>query len=221
MTCGPLGPVAAAFDATNKSVNTASVDGCYTSPADGKDYCAHDDDTATVYRQSGVLLPTTTTCDMYKQWYAGTKTDVQLGMYPAFNYRVKNAAINSISPGVIFYYNRITLTASGDIVVLEKNGLNWPAMRYLDSGQAILYRYADCSKSGIIGQDSTSGAEYKVTFTRVPAGDYVIGIKYSPKNVIGQSVSRPYPTSIYTWQTYLNAVYKPGSTDSIPLLYKP
>jgi len=167
--------------------------------------------------QIGVLFPTQTTCEMYRDNQAPA-------MYPAFTYQVKKGKINSMSPGVFFYYNTITWPATGTVEVFETNTAGWFPMLYQAGGQAILYNY-DCSKSGITGVGSISGSDYTVTFTgAAPSTTYIIGIKYSPRNVIGQPVDlnpdTGYPESIYTWKTTFGGAGQPGTTGSIPLQSK-
>jgi hypothetical protein len=143
-------------------------------------------------------------------------------MYDAFTYQVKSNKINSVSPGVIFYYNTITApSASFTLTVVETNTLNWKPMFVQDLGQAILYD-ANCNKaSGVTVNALYNSATktYTVTFNvtgATPGAIYYIGIKYSPQNLIGQPVKQPYPTSIYSW----NTTGLPGSTASIPVKYK-
>jgi hypothetical protein len=145
--------------------------------------------TLTNFEQTAALLPTQTTCEMYRD-------HLWPPMYDAFTYGVKGGEINSISPGVIFYYNRITASAASFTVTQTNNGV-WPDI-LVHQGQAILYNL-DCTKaSGItlIYQYNP----YRVTFSGATAGvEYIIGIKYSPQNLVGQAVSLPYPTTTYYW----------------------
>ncbi len=175
----------------------------------------------TVVPPTGVLLPTQTTCEMYRdgQWPP---------MYDAFLYQVKAGMINSVSPGVIFYYNTITApSANFTFTVVETNELKpayWKAMFEQTIGQAILYN-ANCSKvSGVVVTHSGTTSPYTITFDvtgATPDATYYIGIKYSPQNLIGQGVGNsPWPTNTYSWSTYFGAVIQPGSTDSIPVAPK-
>jgi hypothetical protein len=173
--------------------------------------------TATVYRQTGALLPTQTTCQQYaagpSAWPA---------MYDAFTYQVKSNKINSVAPGVIFYYNTITApAASFTLSVVETNSKGWKPMLIQDLGQAILYD-ANCNKASgvtVAANYNTATKTYTVTFTvtgATPNAIYYVGIKYSPQNLIGQSVQKQggvYPTSIYSWST----TNFNGSTASIPV----
>ncbi len=206
LTCTGTYTIQAADLTVFSITNTADVIGY---APDDTSVTATDD--ATVYRQAGALLPTQTTCQMYaagpSAWPA---------MYDAFAYQVKSNKINSVSPGVIFYYNAIEApSASFTLNVVETNSLNWKPMLIQDLGQAILYN-ADCSKASGVSVTSSNG---NVTFTVTGAtagATYYIGIKYSPQNLIGQPVAKSggvYPTSIYTFSTtgYL------GSIASIPV----
>src|SRR5262249_39740189 len=88
---------------------------------------------------TGQVTPTATTCN---DFVAGTAADLT-----DLFYVVQRNAINSVSPGVLFYYSRITAPGAANftITVTESNTLGWLVMNSLN-GQAILYN-ADCSKS--------------------------------------------------------------------------
>jgi hypothetical protein len=142
---------------------------------------------------TAALLPTQTTCQMYRD-------GLWPPMYDSFTYGVKGGAINSISPGVIFYYNRITAIGTS-ITVEETNDLGWPPMLVHSSlDQAILYNL-DCEKVAYAANATGSSSDpYIVTFTGLtPETEYIIGIKYSPANLVGTGASS-YPTNTYYWE---------------------
>jgi hypothetical protein len=174
-----------------------------------------------VIAQTGVLLPTQTTCEMYA---SGNYPP----MYDAFLYQTRNNnKIFNISPGVIFYYNTIEApSASFSFTVVETNDHKtnnlpdpWNAMLWQSSIQTILYN-SDCTKaSGVSVSASGTTSPYTITFTVTganPNATYYIGIMYSPANLKGQ-VATGNPTVIYTWETFINGVYQNGSTASIPV----
>jgi hypothetical protein len=141
-------------------------------------------------------------------------------MYDAFYYGVKGGKINNVSPGVIFYYNTITApSASFTLDVVETNTKSWAPMLVQQNNQAYLYK-SDCSKAPGV-TITLSGTPYYTTVTFHVTGatagaTYYIGIKYTPKNLVGQPVSKSggvYPTSIYSWDT----TGIPGSFVSIPV----
>jgi large repetitive protein len=202
---------------------THTVAGSYSNTAsvtvkDNENNSASDSDTktVTVVPQAGALLPTQTTCQQYK---AGPSAWPP--MYSAFTYQAKGNKINSVSPGVIFYYNTITApSASFSLQVGETNSLAWRPMLIQDLGQAILYT-ADCSKASGVTVTASGTSPYGVTFTvsgATPGATYYIGIKYSPQNLVGQAVKSPYPTSTYSWSTTINNMT--GGAASIRVQYK-
>jgi hypothetical protein len=162
--------------------------------------------------QTGALLPTQTTCEMYRD-------DKWPPMYSAFTYQAKGNKIISLSPGVIFYYNTITAPESGSISVQETNTIPWKPMLIQDLGQAILYT-TDCRKASGVKVTASGTNPYTVTFSgAVPGQEYIIGIKYSPQNLVGQVVTKG-ATSTYSWSTYFGVNYVPGSGTSIPVAPK-
>ena len=193
----------------NKVTNTATVNG-----KGPQDQPVSATASATVYQQNGALLPTQTTCQQYaaggSAWPA---------MYSSFLYQVKSNKINSVSPGVIFYYNTITApAASFNLTVAETNSLGWKAMFWQDSGQAILYTTGCAKASGVTVTATGTKSPYTIQFNvtgATPGATYYIGIKYSPQNLVGQSV-QGFPTSNYGFST----TGYPGSTTSIPVKSK-
>ena len=161
--------------------------------------------------QTGALLPTATTCQMYRD-------NMWPEMYAAFTYGLRKDKINSISPGVIFYYNTITWPAGAtSFEVVETNSQDWKPM-LSQKGQAILYNY-DCTKSGILETEDSDSTTDTITFTGgTPGTVYIIGIKYSPKNVIGQVPgSTPMTSASTTGRPSRDGAYVPGSGAFIPL----
>ena len=111
-------------------------------------------------------------------------------MYSAFNYRVKKGVINSISPGVFFYY--VTVKGSDlPVTVLETNTLLWNPML---QQQVSLYN-ADCNKLAST-YSVVSNPTYSVT---VNATGWIqmltisLAIMWSHQNLKGTPVTTPYP----------------------------
>jgi len=196
--------------------DTAEASGSFTDGAGNAETDTDTDDANYYgYEQTGALLPTQTTCEMYRD-------GMWPPMYDAFLYQVKGGKISAVAPGVIFYYNTITApAASFTLTVGETNSLGWKPMLIQDLGQAVLFD-ASCNKAAGVTV-TAGGTPYTVTFTVTGATEgatYYIGVKYSPQNVIGQPVSKVggvYPTSIYTFGTSINGAAQLGSETSIPL----
>jgi uncharacterized repeat protein (TIGR01451 family) len=155
------------------------------------------------------ITPTGTTCTNFT---TGTAQNLE-----SLGYGVQRNAINSVSPGVLFYYTSIKApAASFSITVTETNNLGWKDMG-VQQGQAILYD-ANCVKSSSQGKTSTNSGVTTIQVTNATVGaSYVVGIKYSPNDLTGQKVTSPFPTATYNWITALpgNGGTIPQSTDSV------
>jgi uncharacterized repeat protein (TIGR01451 family) len=156
------------------------------------------------------ITPTATTCTDFTTGVAQT--------LDALGYGVQKGAINSVSPGVLFYYTAIKAPATSfSITVTETNNAGWKAMG-VQQGQAILYN-ANCAKSGSQGKTSTDNSGVTtIQVTNATVGAiYIVGIKYSPNDIAGQKVSSPFPTATYNWITALpgNGGTIAQSTDNV------
>jgi hypothetical protein len=80
--------------------------------------------------------------------------------------------------------------------------------------QANLYT-STCAGVSISG--TASGGT--ITYHNVPAGDYIIGIKYDSKTFVGSPAPAPQvPT--YTFKAYVNGVYMPNSVNGNGLFFQ-
>ncbi len=113
---------------------------------------------------------------------------------------------------MLFYYNTVTVSAGATIRVTQTDNGTSPALG-VQQNQAILWSL-NCTKVAI-GTVTAGGAT--VTYTNVPAGTYIIGIKYTPATVKGAAEPG---TVIYTFSTSVNGTLAPGSTDTIVLKKK-
>jgi uncharacterized repeat protein (TIGR01451 family) len=164
--------------------------------------------------QTAQITPTATTC---QQFAAGTSADLN-----SLTYGVKSNAINSVSPGVFFYYSKVTAPASSfTITVPESNLKSWKIIG-IQQGQALLYD-ANCNKFDGTGTQAANGTvTYNVTGATTGA-IYVVGIKYDPGTLVGQSVTKSgtppkYPTNTYSYSTSVNGSDISSSHDSIDVI---
>ncbi len=116
-------------DRTGTVVNTASVSG---TPPVGPGVTATA--TAAVKQTTGQITPTATTC---QQFQSNTALDLNEELYDE-----KNGMINSVAPGVFFYYSLLTApSASFTVGVTESKQPStlWPWINIQDLGQVILW----------------------------------------------------------------------------------
>lgn len=137
-------------------------------------------------------------------------------------YTLKSNKINSISPGVFFYYSRFAttapLTSSNTIKVTEDKGAWSRAILAQNISNVKLYDSTCMSISATITVGSDGSVTLKPKST-LPAGIYIIGVKYDPGSLKGFT---PVPASnSYSFQTELNASVVPNTIDSIAVQKKP
>jgi hypothetical protein len=165
-----------------------------------------DNDSANVYLPTAKIAPTATTCQAFRD---GTAADLNELLYT-----LKGQNINAVSPGVLFYYSTVTVSTGDDITVNQTVVGSTPLLS-VQQDQAILWNL-DCTKAA---GGTVSGNGSTVTFSDVPGGTYIIGIKYTPDSVKGV---KPNPaTSTYSFGTSVNGSLVFSSTDSVLLKKKP
>jgi hypothetical protein len=155
---------------------------------------------------TGLIAPTQTTCNDVLNGTAQVLGQV--------NYRTSGGVIGqSINPGVFFFYSKITTTVPNQTVTVTQTNTstNNAALFGILNGQAWLWS-GDCS-SKIVG--TTFGPnDSQATFTVPTPGNYIIGIKYQTKTLVGTVAPIP-PDITYNFATSLG-----GSTGASVLLKK-
>jgi hypothetical protein len=136
------------------------------------------------------------------------------GFLPEIDYTVSNGQIGqNVSPGVFFYYTRITTTVPNQVVTVSQSNTstNNAALFLTKQTQAYLY-----SPSCVTLQTGTlTGGGSGASFTVATPGNYVIGIKYDTKTIAG--TTPPVPANItYNFTTNLG-----GLTGASVQLVKP
>lgn len=152
------------------------------------------------------IAPTATTCSDYTSGTAADLTELLYG--------TKGGAINSVSPGVLFLYDGIHLGSTGNIVVTQSDG-SWTRLLGVHQTQVVLYSLS-CTKLNV-GTVSISADGSIVTISGVPAGDYVLGIKYDPTTLKGYSP----PTANATFSFSVVAGGVGSGSDSVDVKPKP
>jgi hypothetical protein len=130
-------------------------------------------------------------------------------------YTTKNNLINSVSPGVFFYYTQFTGGTKGDSVDITETNKQVDDTPYaaipVQQGQAFLYDLNTCTKLKwhVTTNDPASG---DVLGTLPADGDFIIGVKYNPTALKG--VAPPaFPPATYSFDTSLeNTLVDTGAT---------
>jgi uncharacterized repeat protein (TIGR01451 family) len=151
---------------------------------------------------TGKITPTATTCQQFRD---GTNGDLLDEMY-----NVKGNTINSIAPGVMFYYSKITWTSGATIEVRQSNTLGWKIMGV----QQLIVWDANCVKTSATGTYNSTTGTVTFTTTGLTAATYYISIKYDPGSLVGQAVPTK-PTNVYTFVTWINGTQIIPSWDSV------
>jgi hypothetical protein len=167
--------------------------------------------TNTLIVTGGAIAHTSTTCAMYN-------TGLQPSDYlTTLFYSASGGTVgNNVNPGVFFFYTRVTVTgAPQNVTVVQTTDSNNPTELFApQQSQANLYT-STCAGVNISG--TASGGT--VTYANVPAGDYIIGIKYDSKTFVGSPAPAPQvPT--YTFKAYVNGVYVPNSVNGNGLFFQ-
>jgi len=153
-------------------------------PADTGDQCD--------FRDTPQVAPTGTTCQQFRD---GSSLTLSAELYTK-----KGNSINSISPGVFFVYDGVQLSTAGSITVTQSNTNSWSQPLGMQKDQAIIYRL-DCVRVQGVTVTSTSGT---VTISNVPAGSYIMSVKYDPGTLVG--FSPPTVSTTYQFAVTANSV---------------
>jgi hypothetical protein len=125
------------------------------------------------------ITPTATTCAQFRDGTAGTLSELL--------YTVKSGSINSVAPGVFFYWISVDAVQGSNTFVIHQNITtgNFDSHFFnMASGSAVFT--SNCVKlTGTNSNITQAGADTTVTFNASSAGTYIIGIKYDSASVKG------------------------------------
>src|SRR5262245_50423357 len=157
-------------------------------------------------RSAGQIARPDTSCSAFSGSFAPTLGQI--------SYRVSGLKIGQgITPGVFFFYTRITTTQPNQVVTVTQSNTSTngtPNFGILN-GQAWLYPLSCASHT--VGSTSGPNGE-NASFTVPVPGTYVVGIKYQTKTIAGAPA--PVPADItFNFNTSLG-----GSTGGSVLLKK-
>jgi hypothetical protein len=218
VSVGSWGPIAASGTQTLTSTRSISATTTNIATASGTSGGASVSATATatvtaVTCGSAQLAPTQTTCE---QFAAGSAPDLEL-----LEAGIKAGKINNISPGVFFYFAKLTGTGSSMTFGVDQSN-TFPLNDFLVlNGQAYVYQFSAGSCTRLL---TLTGTEPSGTLGSTTAGaTYILGIKYGTDAPVGQTVgggAKGSLISTYTFAALLGGNPVPGTTDSDDLVRK-
>ena len=156
------------------------------------------------------ITPTGTTCTEFKNGTAQTLASLQ--------YSLKNGVINQVSPGVFFYWVKVTVPAGNNNFTITETITtgNFSTPFALANGGNNVFDFNCNGVSNTITQNATTGT-VTVSFNAPTAGTYIISLKYDSGSVKGAAAPSPGTTVHYDF----NTTGVPGSTSGIDLVPKP
>jgi hypothetical protein len=147
----------------------------------------------------GQITPTETTCQQYA---GGTAATLDL-----LAYTVKAGKINSVSPGVFFYYTKVD-GAAGDTVTITESHTGVAPDINIQKSQVVLYS-TTCSK---LTWGSLNVNDGSATGTLPSTGSFIVGVKYDSSSLKGNPSPNP-TTTTYSFGTGPNGIINSASID--------
>jgi hypothetical protein len=141
---------------------------------------------------TGQITPTATTCT---QFNAGTAATLD-----TLNYSVKNGSISQVSPGVFFYWIKVTAVAGSNTFTINQTITtgNFDSHFFSFTAGSAVYSSTCVKQASAITQFAGSGVT-SIAFNASSAGTYIIGVKYDAGSVKG--FTAPSPTTVgYTFE---------------------
>ena len=187
---GPLAPGASATLTKSAMIsstvtNTATANGTFD---DASSTTASATATATVTAVScAQITPTNTTCSDFAGGTAATLSLLQ--------YSVKGGLINSVAPGVFFYWDAVSAQAGSNTFYVRQA---------ITTGNFDSHFFAMAAGSNVFDSNcvavsgdtlTQNGSDIAITFNAASAGTYFLGIKFDATSVKGFAV--PSPTTVH------------------------
>jgi len=152
--------------------------------------CTFTNDDIAVTR-TGQITPTGTTCKQFDSNQATTLDSLK--------YTVKNGKVNSVAPGVFFYWIKVNVTTAGpqsftiqQSITSSDNNFN----HFFTTASGSFVYDSNCVKVTTQAVSSTG----VVTFTAPSTGTYIIGVKYNSGSVKGFTAPGPTTTVDYQFE---------------------
>jgi hypothetical protein len=154
------------------------------------------------------ITPTGTTCSQFDTGTASTLSTLQ--------YTVRNGKINSVAPGVFFYWVKVTASAGSNTFTIDQSITtgNFDSHFFNKTSGSNVFT-SSCVASKPTPTITQTGARTTITFTAGSAGTYIIGIKYEAGSVKG--FNAPSPTTVH-YDSQQTGV--PASVEGLDLVKK-
>jgi hypothetical protein len=156
--------------------------------------------------QVSQITETGTTCSQFRDHTAQTLSSLQ--------YTVNNGTIKNVTPGVFFYWVKVTVPAGNNSFTITQTITTANFNGHFDTASGSNVFDSNCtSQHPTITQNPTTGA-VTAQWTAPAAGTYFISIKYDSKSVQGDPAPSPGTTVHYNFTT----TGVPGSTSGLDLI---
>jgi hypothetical protein len=162
-------------------------------------------------KQVAKIAPTGTTCQQYQGGTAATLGQI---LYTI----AKGGKIGAVSPGVFFYYTRVS--DPGTVNITQSHTGNEPERTIpIQMKQVLLYSDPGCAtlkwKSLTVSADGTAEGVLPAT-----GGPFIISVKYDSGSLKGKTAPTPSTTSTYTFGTNRTGIPIPEDYASVDLAKK-
>jgi hypothetical protein len=155
---------------------------------------------------TGIIAPTATTCADYRDGKADPEPGIFVGL--------KNGLINNAAPGVFFFYSHVNIGSTQTIgfnqTMTSSAGLTYKYA--VQQTQAYIYNQA-CQVVATLPLNSDGTLSSGVS---MPAGNYIMGIKFSTDNAKGKTPSSlPSPLATHNYWATIGGVSQGSTAASI------
>jgi hypothetical protein len=153
----------------------------------------------------GQIAPTGTTCDQYAAGTAPVLGEVQ--------YTTRSGKINAVSPGVFFYYTKVSGEEGDPVGITQTDDNSTAAAIPIQQRQVVLYDASEANLCKVVKWTSlTVNDPVGTAEGRLPSsGDFIIGVKYNPSALKGTAAPNP-TTATYSFGTELDGAVTDAAT---------